>query len=88
MQHQYSILLAFLMTAVPLLHTLRTLKNSSSLVTPRAKSSCLVTHPEKAVVATVVRGHKEGTPAMSLIVALFSESLDFKGFYVLLVLDP
>lgn len=63
-------------------------KNSSCLVTPRAKSISLVTHPQKPVVATAVRGHKEGTPATLPFLAIFSESLDFKAFYVLLILDP
>jgi len=39
-------------------------------------------------VATVVRGHKEGTPAMLPLMAIFTESLDFKAFYALLILDP
>ena len=45
----------------------------------------LVTLPQKPVVATVVRGHKEGTPAMRLILAISSESLDFKPFDVVLI---
>lgn len=77
-----------LMAVVHLLHTLRNPENSSCLVTPRAKSISLVTHPQKPVVATVVRGHKKGTPATLPFLAIFSESLDYKAFYVLLILGP
>jgi len=40
------------------------------LVTLRAKSISLVTLPQKASGATVVRGYKEGTPAMRLFLAI------------------
>lgn len=56
---------------------LQTVLDNSCLVTPRAKSSCLVTHSEKPVLGTVVRGHEKGIPAVPPFLALCAESLDF-----------
>lgn len=40
-------------------------------------NSCLVTHSEKPVLGTVVRGHEKGIPAVPPFLALCAESLDF-----------
>ena len=56
------------------------MKNNSCLVTPRSKSSCLVTHGKNPVFTTIARPIKEGIPERAIIIALSSESLDFKPF--------
>ena len=56
------------------------LKNSSSLVTPSLKSSCLVTLRKKSVLTTIVRTDKKEIPGKVFFIASSSESLVFKPF--------
>lgn len=62
--------------------------DNSSLVTPRIKRSTLVTLSVFPVVGTIVAERKKGIPEDLPQMGNLSESLVFKAFYALLILDP
>ena len=61
---------------------------NSFLVTPRIKRSTLVTLSVFPVVGTIVAERKKGIPEDLPQMGNLSESLVFKAFYALLILDP
>lgn len=64
------------------------IKHNSFLVTPRIKRSTLVTLSVFPVVGTIVAERKKGIPEDRPQMGNLSESLVFKAFYALLILDP
>ena len=62
--------------------------DNSFLVTPRIKRSTLVTLSVFPVVGTIVAERKKGIPEDLPQMGNLSESLVFKAFYALLILDP
>ena len=64
------------------------IKYNSFLVTPRIKRSTLVTLSVFPVVGTIVAERKKGIPEDLPQMGNLSESLVFKAFYALLILDP